>query len=104
MTEWVDRQYGRVIAKLEELNVRDDFVIAFLSDHGEMLGQKGLWEKQQFFEASARVPFSITAPRRLAGGGQIGRHNVSLVDLFPTLCELADIPVPADSTGAPWCR
>ena len=48
MIEWVDRQYGRVIAKLEELNVRDDLVIAFLSDHGEMLGQKGLWEKQQF--------------------------------------------------------
>jgi choline-sulfatase len=99
MVEWVDRQYGRVIAKLEELNVLDDFVIAFLSDHGEMLGQKGLWEKQQYFEASARVPFSITAPRHLAGGGQTVRHNVSLVDLFPTLCELAAIPVPPGLDG-----
>ena len=99
MIELVDRQYGRVIAKLEELEVLDDFVIVFLSDHGEMLGQKGLWEKQQFFEASARVPFSITAPRRLAGGGQTVRHNVSLVDLFPTLCELAEIPVPTGLDG-----
>ncbi len=99
MIELVDRQYGRVIAKLEELNVLDDFVIAFLSDHGEMLGQKGLWEKQQFFEASARVPFSITAPGSNAGGGQTVRHNVSLVDLFPTLCDLADIPVPPGLDG-----
>ena len=99
MVEWVDRQYGRVIARLEELNVLDDFVIVFLSDHGEMLGQKGLWEKQQFFEASARVPFSITAPRRLAGGGQTVRHNVSLVDLFPTLCDLVDIPIPPGLDG-----
>ena len=99
MVEWVDRQYGRVIVRLEELNVLDDFVIVFLSDHGEMLGQKGLWEKQQFFEASARVPFSIAAPRRLAGGGHTVRHNVSLVDLFPTLCDLVDIPIPAGLDG-----
>lgn len=99
MIEWVDRQYGRVIAKLDELNVLDDFVIVFLSDHGEMLGQKGLWEKQQFFEASARVPFSITAPRRFTGGARTVGHNVSLVDLFPTLCDIAGIPVPEGLDG-----
>lgn len=99
MIEWVDRQYGRVIAKLDELNVLDDFVIVFLSDHGEMLGQKGLWEKQQFFEGSARVPFSITAPRRFTGGARTVGHNVSLVDLFPTLCEIAGIPVPEGLDG-----
>ena len=54
MIEWVDMQYTRVISKLEEKNVLDDFVVVFLSDHGEMLGQKGLWEKQQYFDASVR--------------------------------------------------
>jgi arylsulfatase A-like enzyme len=46
-----------------------------------------------------RVPFSITAPRRLAGGCQTVGHNVSLVDLSPTLCDLADIPVPPGLPG-----
>jgi choline-sulfatase len=99
MIELVDRQYGRVVSKLEELNVLDDFVIVFLSDHGEMLGQKGLWEKQQFFEASARVPFSITAPGRFAGGPRTVTHNVSLVDLFPTLCDIAGLPIPDGLDG-----
>ena len=60
MIEWVDMQYTRLISKLEELDILDDFVVVFLSDHGEMLGQKGLWEKQQYFEASVRVPFFIS--------------------------------------------
>ena len=54
MIEWMDAQFGRVIEKLEHLNVLDDFILIFLSDHGEMLGTKGLWEKQSYFEASAR--------------------------------------------------
>ncbi|HRW08566.1 MAG TPA: sulfatase-like hydrolase/transferase [Caldilineaceae bacterium] len=98
MIEWADAQFGRVIAKLEELNVLDDFVIVFCSDHGEMLGQKGLWEKQQYFEASARVPCFVTWPGHLPGG-QILAQNVSLVDLFPTLCDLADVPPPAGLDG-----
>ena len=71
MIEWVDIQYARVISRLEELNVLDDFIVAFMSDHGEMLGQKGLWEKQQYFEASARVPFFISCP----GGGSISTER-----------------------------
>ena len=64
MIEWMDGQFGRVIAKLEALDVLDDFAVVFLSDHGEMLGQKGLWEKQQYFEGSARVPFAVRWPQR----------------------------------------
>ena len=84
MVETVDRQYARVLCKLEELVVRDEFIVVFLSDHGEMLGQKGLWEKQQFFEASVRVPFSISAPSRRSPTGSTLTENVSLVDLFTT--------------------
>ena len=94
MIETVDRQYGRVVNQLEELGVLDDFIIIFLSDHGEMLGQKGLWHKLQFFEGSARVPFSISAPQSLPNVERIAAQNVSLVDLFPTLCDLVDVPIP----------
>ena len=99
MIDWMDQQFGRVIEKLEHLNVLDDFIIVFLSDHGEMLGTKGLWEKQSFFEASARVPFSIWHPKRFGRESQVIEQNVSLVDLFPTLCDLVDIPAPDELDG-----
>ena len=99
LVESVDRQYGRVVNRLEELGVLDDFIIIFLSDHGEMLGQKSLWHKLQFFEGSARVPFSISAPGIVPDSERTVRHNVSLVDLFPTLCELVDIPIPEGLDG-----
>ena len=99
MIEWMDAQYGRVIEKLEHLNVLDDFIIVFLSDHGEMLGTKGLWEKQSYFDASARVPLSIWYPKKFGKEPKIVEQNVSLVDLFPTLCELAEIPPPEELDG-----
>ena len=99
MIEWADAQFGRVISKLEELNVLDDFVVVFLSDHGEMLGEKGLWEKQQYFDASVRVPFFISEPRRFPKRRPTVQHNVSLVDLFPTLCDIADVPIPDGLDG-----
>ena len=99
MVETVDRQYTRVIDRLQELDVLDDFVIVFLSDHGEMLGQKGLWHKLQFFDGAVRVPFSISAPQVLPEATRMASHNVSLVDLFPTLCELVDVPVPDGLDG-----
>jgi len=99
MIEWTDMQFGRVISKLEALNVLDDFVVVFLSDHGEMLGEKGLWEKQQYFDASVRVPFFISRPQKFNQGSAIIQENVSLVDLFPTLCELAQVPIPNGLDG-----
>ena len=99
MIEWMDGQFGRVLNKLEALNVRDDFAIVFLSDHGEMLGQKGLWEKQQYFEGSVRVPFAVQWPHRFPNGGSTVHENVSLVDLFPTLCDIANVPVPENLDG-----
>lgn len=98
MIEWMDNQFRRVIDYLESLNLLDEFVIVYLSDHGEMLGEKGLWEKQQYFDASVRVPFFIRWPQRLPGG-QIVEENISLVDLFPTLCDIANVPIPEGLDG-----
>lgn len=94
MVEEVDTQYGRVLAALEHAGQDlDDWIIIYTSDHGEMLGQHGIWEKQKFFEGSARVPLIIRWPRGFAGGRMESR-NVNLCDLFATLCELAGIPAP----------
>ena len=99
MIEWMDAQFGRVIDKMEHLNVLDDFIVVFLSDHGEMLGTKGLWEKQSYFEPSVRVPLSIWYPKRFGDTPMLIEENVSLVDLFPTLCELVEIPQPDELDG-----
>ena len=101
MVARADAQFGQVLDRLRHLGQDpDDWVVAFTSDHGEMLGQHGCWEKQKFYDASARVPLFVRPPGgagHAGGAGQggidVGR-NVSLVDLFPTLCELCGVPVP----------
>ena len=80
-----DTQLGRILDALTKTGL-DDTIVLFLGDHGEMLGERGLWYKMNFFEGGARVPLVIaapglTAPRRVAA-------SVSLVDLLPTLVEL----------------
>ncbi len=94
MIETIDDQYGRVLRALEHAGQQlDDWIIIYTSDHGEMLGQHGIWEKQKFFEASVKVPLIIRYPKSF-GGGRIVEENVNLCDLFATLCELAGVPEP----------
>ena len=99
MVEEIDQQYRRVLEKLTDAGEDlDDWIIIYTSDHGEMLGEHGIWEKTQFYEASARVPLIIRWPRRFAP--RCVNENVNLCDLFATLCELAGLPLPpADRTG-----
>lgn len=95
MIETIDEMYGRTLAALEIVGQNlDDWIVIYTSDHGEMLGQHGIWEKQKFFEASARVPLIIRWPSGFAGGRVID-ENVNLCDLFATLCDLAELPTPA---------
>jgi len=94
MVETVDEQFGRVLDHLEQLGQDiDDWIIVYTSDHGEMLGEHGIWEKTQFYEASSRVPLIIRWPKNLTGGTVVN-ENVNLCDLFATLCDLADLPIP----------
>lgn len=94
MVETIDGRFGAVMRALEQAGQNlDDWVIVYTSDHGEMLGQHGVWEKQKFFEGSVRVPLIVRYPRRYPGGREVS-ENVSLCDLFATLCELADVPEP----------
>ncbi len=83
---YFDSKVGQVVQTLKEANVYDNTIIVVTSDHGDMLGERGLWYKMNFFEHSARVPLVITGP-----GIQPGRcpQPVSLVDLFPTFIQAA---------------
>lgn len=95
MVENADMMLGRVIAALRHHGQDiDDWIVVYTSDHGEMLGQHGIWEKQKFYEASARVPLIIGWPREFRARRVAA--NVNLCDLYATLCELAALPVPAD--------
>lgn len=102
MIETIDDEYGRILDALRYVGQDlDDWIIIYTSDHGEMLGEHGIWEKQKFFEASVRVPLIIRWPHGLGQGahlrepnGKVIDQNVNLCDLFATLCDLAQIPIP----------
>jgi choline-sulfatase len=87
MISCVDRKFGELLAALEATGLADDTIVVATADHGDMLGERGLWYKMTFFERSARVPLLIHAPRRF--GARRVAQNVSLVDLLPTFIELA---------------
>ena len=81
-----DAQLGRLTGALAAAGL-GDAVVVFLGDHGEMLGERGLWYKMSFFEGACRVPLVVSAPGRFAAGRV--RNAVSLVDVLPTLVEIA---------------
>ncbi len=103
MISYIDAQLGRVLAALEALGRRDDTVIIATADHGDMLGERGLWYKMTFFERAVRVPLILCAPAQLAA--RRVAQGVSLVDLLPTLLSIAGddergaLPAPIDGAS-----
>jgi Arylsulfatase A and related enzymes len=95
---YVDAQIGRVLDALDRLNLSDNTVVIFWSDHGYHLGEHGLWFKRSCFEESARAPLIVAGPRTVAGG--VSNRIVELVDVYPTLADVAGLDVPADLPGA----
>ena len=94
MVDTIDTYYGQVLDRLEELGEDlDDWIVVYTSDHGEMLGQHGIWEKTRFYEGSVRVPLIVRWPRGFEGG-RVVTENVNLCDLFATLCDLAGLAIP----------
>ena len=90
----VDDCLGRVLDTLRELDLEKDTIVIYSSDHGEMLGEHGLWHKFVFYEPSAGVPLFIRVPG-LTQEGAVSRAPVSLVSLLPTLLDLCDLPIPS---------
>ncbi len=83
---YFDSKIGEIVKALDESEQLDNTVIVVTSDHGDMLGERGLWYKMNFFEHSARVPMVFAGPGIQHG---ISAEPVSLLDLYPTFLELA---------------
>ncbi len=91
MVDVIDRQVGRLLDCLEETGQRDNTYIIFTSDHGEMLGDHGIYLKGPFFyECAVRIPLLISGPS-LRNDGSRSKALVELVDLAPTLLEWAGL-------------
>ena len=88
----IDNQLDRLFSVLDELGQSDNTIVAFISDHGEMLGDHGMFTKGVMYEASVRVPCLIRWPRALPAGGKVSTPLAG-VDLMPTLLELAGVPL-----------
>ncbi|QEG00829.1 Choline-sulfatase [Stieleria maiorica] len=96
---FVDAQVGRLLDALERLELADDTIVVFWSDHGYHLGEhNGIWQKRTLFEQSAKSPLIIRVPGA-AGNGQACRRIVEFVDIYPTVVGAAGIEGPPGLAG-----
>jgi choline-sulfatase len=93
---YIDDKVGSLLSVLERTRMADDTIILFCSDHGDMLGERGLWFKMSFFEGSARVPLTIAGKNIPVG---LIHQPTSNLDINPTLCALAGIDI---ASIMPW--
>lgn len=97
---FLDHNVGRLLHAIDEAGLSRSTRIVYTSDHGEMLGEHGLWGKSTMYEASVAVPFIMAGPDIPAG--QVVGQNISLVDSFPTILEAVGArltPAEADLPG-----
>ncbi len=83
---YVDDQVGTLLGALKETRLDKDTIVILLADHGDMLGERGLWYKMNFFEPACRIPLIVHAPGRFVA--RRVPHHASLLDVLPTLIEL----------------
>ena len=96
---FMDAQVGRLLDALDRLNLTENTIVVFMSDHGYHLGDHGgLWMKQSLFERSLRTPLMMAGPGIAARGG-VSRRIIELIDLYPTLSDLTNVPPPEGLEG-----
>ncbi|KAF7551397.1 hypothetical protein G7046_g7741 [Stylonectria norvegica] len=83
---YVDDCIGRLLETLEESGLAENTIVIFSGDHGDMLGERGLWYKMSYFESSVRVPMLVNYPK-LFQPHRVSQ-NVSTLDILPTICDL----------------
>lgn len=94
----LDREVGRVLTALEESGLGEDTIVVYTSDHGEQLGEHGMWWKHTFYESSVGIPMIVAGPG--IPQGERNDRNVSLMDLGPTLLDLCDAPAIPGASGS----
>jgi N-acetylglucosamine-6-sulfatase len=95
----VDEQVGRVIQKLEDLNILDDTLIIYAGDNGHFWGEHGLYDKRLAYEESIRIPFIVRYPGMIKDPGRIARQMILNIDLAPTLTDIVGIEIPSNMQG-----
>jgi iduronate 2-sulfatase len=95
---FVDAQVGRVLDALDETGLADNTIVVFTSDHGYHMGEHGHWQKTTLFENATHVPLIIATPNS-KDAGQSTRSLAEMVDFYPTLAELCDLPSPDYLSG-----
>jgi len=95
---FVDRQIGLLLAALKEQGLAESTIVCLWSDHGYHLGEQGCWSKCKSLELSLRVPLMIAHPAGIAAGRQTP-SLAGLIDLYPTLCDLAHLDKPDHLQG-----
>ncbi len=93
---FMDTQVGRILDQLDKSGLRDSTAVVFTSDHGYHLGDHHFWQKSNLHEQVLRIPLIISAPNLPSGQSD---SIVELVDVFPTLCELAGLEIPDSVQG-----
>ena len=96
---YVDAQIGLILSALDQQGLRDSTTIVLASDNGFHLGELGLWGKHTNFESATRTPLLISS-LGLKNAGRKSRALTELVDVYPTVCEIAGLPTPANLDGA----
>jgi uncharacterized sulfatase len=97
-TTFMDAQLGRILDAFDRLELWDSTIVVFVSDHGYHLGERGWWNKNTLFELSACAPLIVWAPK-MKESGNATQGLVELIDLYPTLAELAEVAAPANLEG-----
>ncbi|MCL4860596.1 MAG: sulfatase-like hydrolase/transferase [Caldilineaceae bacterium] len=97
----IDHQLRMVIGALREEGLLNDTILCFTSDHGDMLGNHGLWAKRLFYEYSANIPMILlgVAGDERVGYGRVDNRLVGWQDVMPTLLDLAGVPIPPSVEG-----
>ncbi|MBZ0293171.1 MAG: sulfatase-like hydrolase/transferase [Anaerolineae bacterium] len=100
----IDGYIGRLVDTLEQRDMLENTVIVFTSDHGDNLGDYGIWDKRYFYELSVGVPFFMCGPgipaQERMNGPRVSRSLVSHLDLYPTFLELAGASMPSSPPRA----
>ncbi len=87
--EYIDNKIGDLVRILEETGLLKDTIFVFASDHGDMMGERGMYYKKSFFEWSSRVPLIFWSPDRLAA--KRVKETVSLLDILPTFADISGV-------------